>query len=97
MKYSGFPTKIATLALLSIFISNFETKASEAKANPLRQDYTIYVDKEGVMRRSDTKEEVAYYGTNYTLPFAHAYRAIEKLGIDHKEAIDKDVYHLKRW
>ena len=61
-----------------------------------RQSYKIYVDKEGVMRRSDTKEEVSYYGTNYTLPFAHAYRAVGELGIDRKEAIDKDVYHLKR-
>ena len=61
-----------------------------------RQNYKIYVDKEGVMRRSDTKEEVSYYGTNYTLPFAHAYRAVGKLGIYRKEAIDKDVYHMKR-
>ena len=61
-----------------------------------RQSYKIYVDKEGVMRRSDTKEEVSYYGTNYTLPFAHAYRAVGELGIDRKDAIDRDVYHLKR-
>lgn len=72
----------------------------DSKANNIntadRQSYKIYVDKEGVMRRSDTKEEVSYYGTNYTLPFAHAYRAIGELGLDRKEAIDKDVYHLKR-
>ena len=64
--------------------------------NKDRQSYKIYVDKEGVMRRSDTKEEVAYYGTNYTLPFAHAYRAVGGLGIDRKDAIDRDVYHLSR-
>ena len=64
--------------------------------NADRQSYKIYVDKNGVMRRSDTKEEVSYYGTNYTLPFAHAYRAVGNLGLDRKEAIDKDVYHLKR-
>lgn len=40
--------------------------------------------------------EGAWYGTNYTLPFAHAYRATEALGVDHKEAIDRDVYHLSR-
>lgn len=61
-----------------------------------RQSYKIYVDKEGVMRRSDTKEEVSYYGTNYTLPFAHAYRAVGELGLDRKAEIDKDVYHMKR-
>lgn len=65
-------------------------------ANPDRQKYKIYVDKQGVMRRSDTKEEVSYYGTNYTLPFAHAYRAVGSLGIDRKKAIDRDVYHLSR-
>lgn len=61
-----------------------------------RQSYKIYVDKQGVMRRSDTKEEVSYYGTNYTLPFAHAYRAMGYLGVDRKKAIERDVYHMSR-
>ena len=61
-----------------------------------RRNYKIFVDKNGVMRRSDTKEEVSYFGTNYTLPFAHAYRAVGKEGVDRKEAIRKDVYHMKR-
>lgn len=38
----------------------------------------------------------AYYGTNYTVPFAHAYRALDRLGVDHKQAIDRDVYHMSR-
>lgn len=57
---------------------------------------TIYVDKNGVMRWSDTKQEASFYGVNYTLPFAHAYRAINYLGKNHKEAIDRDVYHFAR-
>lgn len=61
-----------------------------------RQSYTVYVDNEGVMRRSDTKKEVSYYGTNYTLPFAHAYRAATALGEDRKSAISKDVAHFAR-
>lgn len=48
------------------------------------------------MRRSDTKQEVSYYGTNYTVPFAHAYRALGRLGVDRKEAIRRDVYHMAR-
>ncbi|MCM1067927.1 MAG: hypothetical protein NC418_10180 [Muribaculaceae bacterium] len=36
----------------------------------------------------------AYYGTNYTVPFAHAYRALGELGVDRGEAIDRDVYHM---
>lgn len=57
---------------------------------------TIYIDGNGVMRWSHTRKEASFFGTNYTLPFAHAYRAIGYLGMDHKAAIDKDVYHFAR-
>lgn len=40
--------------------------------------------------------EGVYYGTNYTVPFAHAYRALGALSVDRKEAIDRDVYHMAR-
>jgi hypothetical protein len=56
----------------------------------------VYIDKEGVMRWSDSQEEASFYGVNYTLPFAHAYRAMNYTGKSHKEAIDKDVYHFAR-
>lgn len=58
--------------------------------------YNVYVDSDGVMRRDDTKEEVSFYGTNYTVPFAHAYRALGTLGVERKRAIDRDVYHMAR-
>lgn len=57
---------------------------------------TIYIDGNGVMRWSDTREEASFFGVNYTLPFAHAYRALGYLGLDRKAAIDKDVYHISR-
>lgn len=61
------------------------------------QEYpTVYVDKAGIMRRADTHAEVSYYGTNYTVPFAHAFRSLKQLGIDHHQAIDRDVYHMAR-
>lgn len=56
----------------------------------------IYIDADGVMRWSDTRREASFFGVNYTLPFAHAYRALGYLGLDRKAAIDKDVYHLAR-
>ncbi|MGN0213046.1 MAG: hypothetical protein ACI4AN_08925 [Muribaculaceae bacterium] len=56
----------------------------------------VYVDKNGVLRYTATNEEATFYGVNYTLPFAHAYRAISYIGKSHKEAIDKDVYHIAR-
>lgn len=61
-----------------------------------RQNYKIYVDDEGVMRRTDTQGEVAYYGTNYTAPFAYSYRALGYKCKDRKRAIDRDIYHLAR-
>lgn len=89
--YKGFSIAF----FLSITIST-TTYAIEKAPVADRQSYKIYVDRDGVMRRSDTKKEVSYYGTNYTLPFAHAYRAIGKIGKDHKNAIDRDVAHMDR-
>ncbi|MDE5876594.1 MAG: cellulase family glycosylhydrolase [Muribaculaceae bacterium] len=48
------------------------------------------------MRRSDTNAEVSYFGTNYTVPFAHAYRALGYLQKDRKEAISRDVRQMSR-
>ncbi|MDH6310433.1 hypothetical protein M2451_003705 [Dysgonomonas sp. PFB1-18] len=56
----------------------------------------IYIDKKGVMRWDDNNREASFYGVNYTVPFAHAYRALGYLNKDRKEAIDKDVYHFSR-
>lgn len=56
----------------------------------------IYIDKSGTMRWTGSNEEASFYGVNYTLPFAHAYRAIRYTNKNHKEAIDKDVYHFAR-
>lgn len=57
---------------------------------------TVYIDNKGVMRWTDSHQEASFFGVNYTLPFAHAYRAMGYLNINHKEAIDKDVYHFAR-
>lgn len=57
---------------------------------------SYYVDRKGVLRDSGTKEEVSFFGANYTAPFAHAYRQLHRFGIDIKQTIDKDTYHLAR-
>ena len=87
-RHLRFTLLTASLLTLTTNLTTFETRAEN--------DYSVYVDKHGRMRRSDTNEEVRYYGTNYTLPFAHAYRAMNMLDVDHKRAIDRDVYHLSR-
>ncbi|WP_286761434.1 hypothetical protein [Salegentibacter sp. UBA1130] len=56
----------------------------------------VYVDNEGLMRWGHNDAEVKGFGVNYSVPFAHGYRSGEKLGIDLKKAIDKDVYHFSR-
>jgi hypothetical protein len=56
----------------------------------------VYVDKDGIMRWGKTKEEVHAFGVNYTVPFAHGYRAAKKKNVSLEKAIDDDVYHFAR-
>lgn len=65
-------------------------------ANTFAQQADVYVDKQGVMRWGNTKEEVYGFGINYTTPFAHAYKSAKHLGVDLEKAIDADVYHFAR-
>ncbi|MGM5469470.1 hypothetical protein ACS386_04275 [Flavobacteriaceae bacterium LMO-SS05] len=77
-------------SLLIIFIGNFTGFAQ----NTERGD--AIVDDNGVMRWQKTNEEVKGFGVNYSVPFAHAYRSAERLGVDIKQAIDNDIYHFTR-
>lgn len=51
--------------------------------------------KDGVMLWQDGSE-VALLGVNYSVPFAYGYRSVERLGVDHRAAIDMDVDHIAR-
>lgn len=82
--------RLFILTFISLLFSFVNTQAKSTSI-PI-----IYVDGNGVMRWSDTREEASFFGVNYTLPFAHAYRALGYLGLDRKTAIDKDVYHISR-
>ncbi len=79
-------SKVALCLLFLILTIN--TKAQ--KTSPL------FTDNQGILRNTSDGKEVAYYGTNYTLPFAHSYRAAQYLGVNRKTAIDIDVYHMAR-
>ncbi|MCV9387021.1 membrane or secreted protein [Reichenbachiella ulvae] len=74
------------LLVLTFLLSSFSLWA---------QTGDVYVDEKGIMRWPNG-EELHGFGVNYTVPFAHAYRSAQKLGIDPKEAIDQDVYHFAR-
>src|SRR5882724_5285128 len=56
----------------------------------------VYIDKQGVLRYSSNKMEAAFFGINYTVPFAYSYRAHKALNIDLQKAIQQDVYHFAR-
>jgi hypothetical protein len=56
----------------------------------------VYVDKQGVLRWTKNNQEAAFFGVNYTTPFAYAYRAQKKLNIDLEKTIREDVYHFAR-
>lgn len=63
---------------------------------PINNQSFITINKQGELFDTRTKQPVYFFGTNYTLPFAHAYRAHERLGINHEQAIQNDVYHFHR-
>ena len=64
--------------------------------NSFSQQKEVYVDKNGVMRWGDSKEEVQGFGVNYTAMFAHAYRTAKRMNISLEQAIDNDIYHFAR-
>lgn len=68
--------------------------AHAAAADPTTP--STFVDPEGVLRWTATGAELAEFGVNYTTPFAHAFRAHQRLGIPLEAAIDADVYHFAR-
>lgn len=56
----------------------------------------VFVDKKGVLRYTKTKGEAAFFGVNYTVPFAYGYRSVKRTGTNLEKEIDNDVYHLAR-
>lgn len=56
----------------------------------------IFIDKNGILRYTQTLTEANFFGVNYTIPFAYGYRSHKALGIDPEKAIDADVYHMSR-
>lgn len=61
----------------------------------LRQNL-VYADKQGVLRWTKDNKEAAFFGVNYTVPFAYGYRSLKALNIDIEKAIDADVHHMWR-
>lgn len=79
-----------------LFIVSLTFQVAQAQVIDQVPDRGVIVDDNGVMRWTDSNEEIKGFGVNYTVPFAHAYRSAQKIGIDPLKAIDQDVYHFSR-
>lgn len=76
-----------TLLLLLLFIS---------RTGIAQNKQVAIVDKNGILRWKQSKEEIKGFGTNYTLPFAYAYRNAIKKGLTPEKLIEEDVYQFAR-
>ena len=78
-------------------VSLFSFNDSSSQKNPTKPNANlVYIDKEGVLRYTRGHKEAAFFGVNYTTPFAYSYRAHKALNVDLEKAIEQDVYHLAR-
>ncbi len=83
--------KISTLCLLLIFCLTCIAQKKQPTSSNL-----VYVDQQGILRWTSSKKVAAFFGVNYTAPFAFAYRAHKTLNTDLQKAIQQDVYHMAR-
>ena len=67
-----------------------------APGEPAAANRAVYLDKAGVVRWRDNRQEVALFGANYVLPTASDYRAAGYLHADRKRMIDEDMAHFAR-
>jgi hypothetical protein len=78
MKY---PLLLLTVSLFFFCGETIAQRKAKKAVNP------VYIDKQGIMRNSANNQEAAFFGVNYTTPFAYAYRAHKALGVDLENAI----------
>jgi hypothetical protein len=81
-----------TIAMLMVLISGAMIHAQ----SPANGSNPVYVDRTGILRWTADNREAAFFGVNYTTPFAHAYRALKSRNIDLEKTIREDVYHFAR-
>jgi hypothetical protein len=87
-------TKIAGLIFLLTMLNIASAQSPEELETGVDKPNFSYV-KNGTFYLPDG-QEVKHFGVNYSPFFAYGYRAIDRLGKSHKEAIDMDLYHIQR-
>ncbi|HEX8507127.1 MAG TPA: cellulase family glycosylhydrolase, partial [Hymenobacter sp.] len=88
--------RFAYLLFLALSCHTIVPPTAAAQPEAKQPSGEVFVDKNGVLRWQKGKQEVALFGVNYTTPFAYSYRAVQKMGVPHEQAIAQDVYHLAR-
>ncbi len=88
-KKNGYKT-IRRIGIFLALIVNFFSSIAQ------NENRTVKLNVNGKLIWSDNQKEARFWGVNYTVPFAHAFRQIQREGEDHKKAIDEDVYHFAR-
>ncbi|TCJ17785.1 membrane or secreted protein [Flaviaesturariibacter flavus] len=78
------------------FLLLLAASALPATAQQKGSKNLVYVDRSGVLRYTRDGKEAAFFGVNYTVPFAYGYRSHNALGRDIEKAIDADVAHMAR-
>src|SRR6516164_9706839 len=94
MKFLNILVSMRLITIAIIFLISFTTFGQNN--NSKKNQPLVYIDKEGVLRWKNDGREAAFFGVNYTTPFAYAYRAHKALNVDLEKAIQQDVYHLAR-
>jgi len=87
-----FRTTYITLCLTAMLLTAGSLQAQTRKPT---NDH-LHIDSKGIIRWEHAGTEAAFFGVNYTVPFAYGYRSHKALGIDPQTAIDNDVYHMAR-
>jgi len=84
------------MMLLALSGASGWAQSGASRADGFSEGNLVYVDAHGVMRWTKTHSEAAFFGVNYTVPFAYSYRAHQAAHADPEEAIREDVYHMAR-
>lgn len=92
MNFKPFIVCLASILIVCSSQSYLIAQSSKSK----KSNVQVYLDKNGVLRWTKDDKEAAFFGVNYTTPFAFAYRAHKSLGVDLEKAIQQDVYHMAR-
>jgi hypothetical protein len=71
-------------------------RAAGPSAGPAPANRAVYLDSAGVVRWSDTRQEVTLFGANYVIHTASDYRAAGYVHGDRKRMIDEDMAQFAR-